>query len=226
MKDKFINILKSVGVFLFFFFFPPFFFMLFNVNTETIPDNIYLIYYTASNVVGLTILCLIYHKTLISDAKSFFKEFGKNMETAFKYWFLGFIVMLISNFIITFILKLQIAGNEEQVRNFIDISPLLMIFNTVIYAPISEELVFRKNIKDCVPSKWLYALTSGFLFSYLHIIGYIDSPISFIHIIPYASLGITFALLYHKTDNIYSSIMMHGLHNLIATMIYIIGAML
>ena len=56
--------------------------------------------------------------------------------------------MATSNIIITFVLKQTIAGNKELVRSYIDTSPLLMIFSTVIYAPICEELTFRKSIKE------------------------------------------------------------------------------
>ena len=80
--------------------------------------------------------------------------------------------MAISNIIITFVLKQTIAGNEELVRSYIDTSPLLMIFSTVIYAPICEELTFRKSIKDAINNKYIYILTSGLLFGFLHIVRY------------------------------------------------------
>ena len=60
----------------------------------------------------------------------------------------------------------------------------------------------------------------------LHIISYITSPIDLVYLIPYSALGIAFALLYHKTNNIFSTITMHAMHNLLAVILYLLGASL
>ena len=101
-----------------------------------------------------------------------------------------------------------------------------MLFSTVIYAPLTEELTFRKSIKDAISSKWFYVITSGLVFGLLHIIGYIKDWTDLIFLIPYSALGIAFALLYHKTDNIYCPMTMHMMHNLIAVITYLIGDLL
>ena len=134
--------------------------------------------------------------------------------------------MYITNLIITRILNLNIADNEISVRNFINISPLLMIFNTCIYSPITEELAFRKSIKDCTSNKWTYIITSGLLFGLLHITSYINNPLGILYLIPYGAFGISFAALYYKTNNIYSTITIHAMHNILAITIYLLGASL
>lgn len=225
MKNKILNILKSIGIILLLLLFSSFFFSIFNINPDKISNKHYIIYLTCSNLILLCIFIYIYRKTLIKDAKNFFKNFGKNIETAFKYWLIGFIIMIVSNLFITFVLNKTIAGNEEEVRNYINIMPILMIINTVIYAPITEELAFRKSIKDAIKNKWIYILTSGLIFGMMHIISYINNPIDLIYLIPYGSLGISFSMLYHKTNNIFSTITMHALHNSLAVAIYLIGAL-
>lgn len=220
------NIFKCAGIIILFLFFSSFFFGLLNINPEAISDKTYIIYLACSNAILLAIFLWIYRKTIIRDAKSYFKDFGTNIETSFKYWVAGFGIMVISNLFITFVLNKTIAGNEQQVRSFINISPLLMIFDVVIYAPITEELTFRKSIKDAIKSKWAYVIISGFIFGWLHIMSYINSFVDIIYIIPYASLGITFALLYYKTDNIFSTIIMHSMHNGFAILVYLLGALL
>ena len=169
---------------------------------------------------------LIYRKTIIRDLKNYIKDFGNNFTTGIKYWLIGFIIMVVSNLIITFILNKGLAGNEEQVRGYIDSFPLFMIFNTVIYAPLTEELTFRKSIKDAVNNKWIYILISGLVFGGLHIISYITNWTDLIYLIPYGALGIAFALLYHKTDNIFSTITMHAMHNFLAIIVYLLGVSL
>ena len=134
--------------------------------------------------------------------------------------------MIVSNLIITYLLDKGIAGNEQEVRHYIDSFPLFMLFNTVIYAPLTEELTFRKSFKDAINNKWIYILASGLVFGMLHIMSYITNWTDLVYLIPYGSLGISFALLYYKTDNIYSTISMHAMHNLLAVVIYLIGASL
>lgn len=195
---------------------------IFGIDTSTISDKRYVVYYTLSNVLLLSIYFVIFSKTLIRDAKEYFKNFGKNFETSLKYWFIGYAIMIVSNLVISFVFKKTIAGNEEAVRSYINAFPILMIFDVSVYAPFVEELTFRKSIRDVINNKWCYVLASGLLFGLLHIIGYIDNVSDLIYLIPYGSLGVCFALLYYKTDNIFSSIVVHSLHNSIAIFLYLV----
>lgn len=226
MTNKLLNMLKSIGLIFLMLTFTTIFFIILNINANDISDKEYIFYLTISNLVLLTIYILIYRKTLIKDAKKFFKNFGDNLTTGIKYWLIGFIIMVASNLLITFILNKEIAGNEQDLRNFIDLFPLFMLFNTIIYAPITEELTFRKSIKDAFNNKWLFVIISGSIFGLLHILSYITTWTDLIYLIPYGSLGIAFALLYYKTDNIFSTITMHAMHNFLAVIVYILGASL
>ena len=134
--------------------------------------------------------------------------------------------MYISNLFITFVLNKQLAGNEETVRNYLVTLPLLMTFDAAICAPINEELTFRKSFKEIFPSKLVFVIISGFIFGSLHVASYIETFSDIIYLIPYSALGIAFALLYYKTDNIFSSITMHNIHNLLATILVLLGASL
>lgn len=226
MKNKLLNILKSIGIILLTLTFTSIFFSILNIDPTNITEKKYILCLTFANISLIAIYFLIYRKTLIRDFKNYFKNFSDNFTTSIKYWLIGFIIMIVSNLIITFVLKKGLAGNEEQVRGYIDAFPLFMIFNTVIYAPLTEELTFRKSIKDAVSSKWSYVLISGLVFGGLHIISYITTWTDLIYLIPYGSLGIVFALLYHKTDNIFSTITMHAMHNFLAVIIYLLGVTL
>ena len=130
--------------------------------------------------------------------------------------------MYISNYIIGIITNGQLAENEEAVRNLIDTVPLYMAFNVMIYAPITEELIFRKSIREFINNKWIYALISGLVFGGLHAISSITDIISLLYLIPYCSLGIIFGLLYYKTNNIFSTIIIHSIHNAIAFILHVV----
>lgn len=226
MEKKLLNILKSIAVILLMLTFTNIFFSILNINTTNLTEQTYILYLTISNIILIGIYFLIYKKTIINDFKNYIKDFSNNFTIGIKYWLIGFIIMIVSNLIITFILNKGLAGNEEEVRSYIDSFPLFMIFNTVIYAPLTEELTFRKSIKDAVSNKWIYVLISGLVFGGLHIISYTTTWTDLIYLIPYSSLGISFALLYHKTNNIFSTITMHAMHNLLAVTVYLLGAAL
>lgn len=226
MEKKILNILKSIAVILLMLTFTNIFFSILNINTTNLTEQTYILYLTISNIILIGIYFLIYKKTIINDFKNYIKDFSNNFTIGIKYWLIGFIIMIVSNLIITFILNKGLAGNEEEVRSYIDSFPLFMIFNTVIYAPLTEELTFRKSIKDAVSNKWIYVLISGLIFGGLHIISYTTNWTDLIYLIPYSSLGISFALLYHKTNNIFSTITMHAMHNLLAVTVYLLGASL
>ena len=226
MKKNLLNILKSIGIILLMLTFTSIFFSILGIDITNLTEKKYIFYLTIANITLIGIYFLMYRKTIIKDFKDYIKDFGNNFTTGIKFWLIGFIIMVVSNLIITFILNKGLAGNEEQVRGYIDSFPLFMIFNTVIYAPITEELTFRKSIKDAINNKWIYVLISGLVFGGLHIISYITTWTDLIYLIPYGSLGIVFALLYHKTDNIFSTITMHAMHNFLAIIVYLLGASL
>lgn len=230
MKNKIINkilmILKSITIILLLLLSSSILFSILGINPNNISDKTYTLYLVISELLLMIILFIIYRRTIIEDFKKFKKDINGNLELAFRYWTIGFSIMLISNLFISLILGKTISGNEEIVRNYIDSSPLLMAISTVIFAPINEELTFRKSLRDALKNKWVYALTSGIIFGGLHVISYINTPLDLIYLLPYTSLGISFALLYYKTNNIFSSISMHTMHNLLSIIIYLLGASL
>lgn len=181
------------------------------------------IIFLISDLIVIGILLIVYRKTLIKDFKSYFKDFLNNFEQSFKYYIIGLAIMIISNLIIVVFINNQIASNEESVRSLIDIVPLYMIFSVSIYAPITEELIFRKGIREIFNNKYLYIISSGIIFASMHLASENLSLNTLLYIIPYSSLGITFAYTYYKTNNIFSTIMLHSFHNTMAVILYLIG---
>lgn len=224
--NKVILIIKCVGIILLTLLFSSIFFSILGINPSGISDKEYVLYLTISELLLAILLFLIYKETVVHDFKEFKKDINGNLELSFRYWVVGYSVMLLSNLFIVLILNKTIAGNEEIVRSYISASPLLMALSTVIFAPINEELTFRKSIRSAINNKWIYVLTSGLVFGGLHIISYISSPMDLIYLIPYSSLGIAFALLYYKTNNIFNSISMHMMHNLLSIIVYLLGVSL
>lgn len=199
---------------------------IFGIDYTTLEDIPKVIIAFLSDIGLISIFIKIYYKNLKEDFKNFFnKDIVKHLKIAFRYWGIGMIVMVISNFIISVITGGQLAENEETVRSLIDIFPLYMAFQLMVYAPITEELIFRKSIRDISKNKWFYVITSGFVFGGLHVLSSITSVVDLLYLIPYCSLGFAFALLYTRTNNIFSSMTIHAFHNGLALILYL-GAMM
>lgn len=85
-----------------------------------------------------------------------------------------------------------------------------MFFLTVIFAPISEELVFRKSVFGLFKNKWVGLVVSSIGFGLIHVLGGGD----YIYLISYAASGFVLGGIYlYSNKNIYASIIAHMINN-------------
>ena len=194
---------------------------LFNIKTITGSTQVLLSLF--SNTIILIILIIIFRKQLIHEWKIFKEKFLENIDTGIKYWIIGLLIMMVSNTILTFILNMGQATNEQKVQQLISYLPWIMVINAGIIAPCVEEIIFRKCYKNAFPNKWLFIGLSSLVFGSLHVITSMTSLMDLLFIIPYGSLGAAFAIMYQKTDTIYTSMLMHMLHNTILIILSIIA---
>lgn len=173
------------------------------------------------NLVFPILLIIVYRKDLFNDLKKIKKNYKSYLEIVITYYAIGLIGMVVSNYILQFILKLGIATNESSVRNLINTIPIYMFVSACIIAPFQEEMIFRKTFKDIFKNKIFYIVFSGFIFGAIHVVGSLSSYTDLLFIIPYGFLGSIFALIYTKTDNICMPIIIHLLHNTILVMLQI-----
>ena len=219
------NSLISLGLILLYLLFssiPLIILYLIGIDYRTWSRFIITLYQLGCNIILLLLICFLYRKTIIEDFPKYFnKNIFNNLEISVKYWALGLTITIISNLILFFITNGGSANNQETVETLIKVAPIYMAFNVCIYAPLLEELIFRKSIRDITNNKWAYILLSGIVFGSLHVITSIESIIDIFYIIPYSSLGIAFAACYYKTNNIFSTITIHALHNTLSFILLI-----
>ena len=214
-KERVIEICKGLLTFLIFYFSSylqviPI--ALFNIDVNNYTASDLAIVNTFTDLILVLILIILYFKELKKEFKTFKKNWKLNMDTAFKYWFIGLMIMCISNIAIGLITDLSTSSNEAAVQALVSSNPYLMLFTAGILAPIAEELTFRKGVSKIFKNKWVYATASGLIFGLLHVIGS-DNILEYLYVIPYGSLGFFFALTYYDTKSIYPSIIMHAIHN-------------
>lgn len=172
------------------------------------------------NIIYLLFVVFIYRKELIGDLKEF------KIKNIFRYvpiYLFGILLMGLTNTIIYKITNTTISGNEALVRNYIKLFPIYMCFSTVIYAPVMEEIIFRKTFKNVIKNSTLFIFISGIVFGLVHISFSNNIINDLLLTIPYIIMGIDFAYIYHKSNNIFTTITLHSLHNLILLIIQFIG---
>ena len=214
-KERILEICKGLITFLLFYFSSYFSIIaiaIFNIDVNNYTAGDLAIVNTFSDLLLVILLIILYFKELKSEFKIFKKDWKLNMDTAFKYWFIGLMIMCVSNITISFITNLSTSSNEEAVQGLVSATPYLMLFTAGILAPIAEELTFRKGVSMIFKNKWVYATASGLIFGLLHVIGS-GNIVEYLYVIPYGSLGFFFALTYYETKSIYPSIIMHAIHN-------------
>lgn len=198
---------------------------LFNIDTNTCSDLVLYSTRLFANFVTAIFLFIIYYKDLKKDVKDLKKNFKSIFSIAIKCWIFGFIAMLLSSYLISKYSPVSMPSNELSVREVINTTPIIAFLMTSLLAPFIEEIIFRKSFKDVFKSFFLYLFISAFVFGSLHVIGNIKSLYELLYIIPYTSLGLSFAYCYYKTNNIFSSIFIHFLHNTIGIILIIVGTM-
>ncbi len=224
-KERVLEICKGLVTFLIFYFSSylqviPI--AIFNIDVNNYTTTDLAIVNTFTDLILVLILIILYFKELRKEFKTFKDNWKMNMDTAFKYWFLGLMIMCISNIAIGLITSLGTSSNEQAVQGLINSTPYLMLFTAGILAPIAEEITFRKGVSKIFKNKWVYATASGLIFGFLHVMGS-SNPLEYLYIIPYGSLGFFFALTYYDTKSIYPSIIMHAIHNSALVLLSIIA---
>ena len=178
-----------------------------------------MIFVFAKYFVLIGLFFINYRKYLKQKVIDFKNNFVKYFKISVKNWFLGFIIMIISNMIINSFIP-GLGKNEEGVQQLITEIPIIAFIMTTVFAPFVEEMIFRKYLQDAIKNKTAFMILSGLIFGLVHVMGF-DSWLEYILIIPYGALGFMFAKTLNETDNIYSTIMMHMLHNGVLTLLSI-----
>lgn len=171
----------------------------------------------------LAIVIYSYKSELIPSLKNFIKNIREYFNKYFKYWILMLILMVLSNYIISFFTVKEVATNQEIIVDTLKKAPIYTIISTILIAPLLEELVFRFCIKKIIPNfSIIYILVSGLAFGSMHVLLTMTNISDLLFIIPYSIPGIIFAYLYNKTNNIFIPAGIHFMHNAVLITLQII----
>ena len=136
----------------------------------------------------------------------------KYFTSNFKYYIIGVIIMMMANALIL-TLGGDSSDNETAIRNQFDMYPIFTFISAVFLAPILEESVFRLSFRNIFKNNILFILASGLIFGGLHLTGMLDSNLFFLYLVSYSAMGIVFAYMLTKTNNIFVTMGFHFMHN-------------
>lgn len=178
----------------------------------------------------LSLLILIFHKSLKKEWIAFTKDPKLYLKTGLSSWLKGLLTLMMFNIIITNFTN-GIAGNEELNRQMLTATPISSIILMCVLGPVIEELIFRKSFRKAFKNKYTFALVTSFIFASLHVLNGFETLTlanmatnwtQFLFLLPYGSLAFFFALGYFETDNILTSTIAHCLHNTLSVLIILL----
>lgn len=168
-----------------------------------------------SSIVELILGCILAFIAVFlfrKDLKRQFFEFFK--KKYYLYVLLGFIVNLGLSYVASIITTLiggGVSANEQYITNSLTYAPILMSTLAVIIAPLNEELVFRYSVSKLTGFRWWGFLLCSLPFALIHVVSG-----DLINVIPYVAMALVFTAFYFKTKNIWVSIGIHFLNNLLS----------
>ncbi len=201
------------------------------------PINETLYVYLANSLnyaILLTLLIFIYKEPLKKDGKDFLKNWKTYLPKILFNWIRALVFMIFTNLILISFLG-NIAENEAQNETLLQNYPIFSVFLMVVIGPFIEELLFRLGFKNAFKNKNVYLFFTAILFGFGHILasfdfstleGFLACLPQCLFIIPYSGIGYFLAKTYMDTDNIFSSVTFHSIHNGLAVVISLIGMML
>ena len=211
------KILKNILIFISYLLYEYIFIIILNyfgINYSSLSIKNKFIIILTTNILFCIFLFFAYKKEIKEDFDNYKKNYKEYLSKYFIYYIIGVLLMGISNIIIQKTTNIEISGNEDLIRKYIKIAPSYMLFSSIIYAPFVEEIIFRKSIRNIMDKKWIFIILSGVIFGVLHISDYTNIN-EIIMGIPYIIMGIDFAYIYYKTNNIFTTMTFHLCHNLI-----------
>lgn len=212
MKIKPLAFFKAIlGIFLFFiiqYIYQYTLLPIFRLNNYLI-NNLLLI---IMELILVIVFALMNRDKLLKDYEDYNNNYKYYLKFGLKCWFTGLIFMVLSNAFINNTVG-EIASNELSNRMLLGAYPIYSVFAMCLFGPFIEELVFRGNFKNAIDNDILFIIITALIFSGVHVFNGFSNIKDLLYFLPYGSMSIAFGVIYTKTNNIYSSIVMHMIHN-------------
>lgn len=124
-------------------------------------------------------------------------------------WLLSYVLLVLFYMLVNFLGPTQ--SDTTQSIQSLSLSLPVLFLDLCILAPISEEIFMRGLLQGTVfKNTYIGLVTTSVFFAYLH------GPYTISSFITYLGMGFAFGIRYKTSDNLWNSILLHALNNLVA----------
>lgn len=198
------------------------------LNTGVITNEFYYLNVVA-DFIGKSALMVLLFVIFKNSFKYDLKEFGEKWKTYLPLIAISAVAMYFGNILVNLIYMLfgetGVSDNQELINGCLtgDIR-YFMVIETILVAPIVEEMIFRKFMIGTFEEKFgwkpmVAVVISTIVFSLIHVIG--GDAANYLYIFQYIPLAFVISYSYYKSDyNIFVPIIIHFINNALAVIMF------
>ena len=124
-------------------------------------------------------------------------------------WLLSYALLFLFYILVNFLGPTQ--SDTTQAVKSLSLSLPVLFLDLCILAPVTEEIFMRGMLQGTVfKNTYIGLVATSVLFAYLH------GPYTIPSFITYLGMGVAFGIRYKTSDNLWNSILLHFLNNLVA----------
>ena len=124
-------------------------------------------------------------------------------------WLLSYALLVLFYMLVNFLGPTQ-SDATQSIQN-LSLSLPVLFLDLCILAPVTEEIFMRGLLQGTVfKNTYIGLVTTSVFFAYLH------GPYTISSFITYLGMGFAFGIRYKTSDNLWNSILLHALNNLVA----------
>ena len=124
-------------------------------------------------------------------------------------WLLSYVLLVLFYMLVNFLGPTQ--SDTTQSIQSLSLSLPVLFLDLCILAPVTEEIFMRGLLQGTVfKNTYIGLVTTSVFFAYLH------GPYTIPSFITYLGMGFAFGIRYKTSDNLWNSILLHFLNNLVA----------
>ena len=124
-------------------------------------------------------------------------------------WLFSYVLLFLFYMLVNFLGPTQ-SDTTQSIQN-LSLSLPVLFLDLCILAPVTEEIFMRGMLQGTVfKNTYIGLVATSVLFAYLH------GPYTIPSFITYLGMGVAFGIRYKTSDNLWNSILLHFLNNLVA----------
>lgn len=179
-----------------------------------------------TEILILLMVIILFRKDLKRDFKYFKEYFREYNSYIWKMFGISLSVLIVLSISIRLYTGINTATNQSNLLEAFYKMPIYIALLACIYAPLTEELLFRGIFRKVINNKYIFIILSGVVFGALHVVDDFKSIQELLYILVYSSLGIFLSSVYYKTNNLCTNIYFHFIQNSLAILAMIIVSLL